>query len=600
MIKKLEQILSRRIIVFSIIAALGLIVYSNSFSSPFTLDDFGSISNNYSIRNPLDLFAIWKFYSNRFIIYFTFSLNFFVHQTQVEGYHIVNIIIHIFNGILVFLILYTILGLKYFEGRITSKYRNLICTLSALIFISHPVQINAVTYVVQRTASLASTFYFLSILFFMKYRLHDKVKHFLLMLLFILLAMFTKENTITIPFMLILIEFMFFLKDGKTSWVKRIVIILILLITVPIIPGTNLFLGGYSQSDPGVSFKASTSMDRFQYFYTQMNVITNYIHDLVLPNKLVFDYSNDYSKSTTIWENHSYLSFSILLIIGIIALLNFRRNKLISFGILWFYIGLAVESSFISIKDVYFEHRLYFPIVGFIMCMVGAIFHELKWKRRRFIFKKPLAFFLVSFCFMILMFSTVTLYRNYIFSNNIRLWTDVTQKAPKSDRAHCILGTNYLDAYNAKDPIKKFYLDKAETELNKSLQLYSLNDTARCNLSKVYLLKKEYQKCIDEASKVRNSKFAYYNAGSAYEGLNQKDKALESYLKGLKVDKKTTFILKALGKLYYEMKDYKNSKYYYEEFIKYNIFSGNKDIKEKLIKINELISDSGKQTTSSK
>lgn len=590
MIKKIETLLSKKLIVYSILAAIALIIYSNSFSSPFTLDDFGSISNNYDIRNPLNVFAIWKFYSNRFIIYLTFSINFFIHQTQVEGYHIVNLLIHIFNGCLVFLILFTIIGLKHFEGRITSKYRNLISIFGALIFISHPVQVNAVTYVVQRTASLAATFYFLAVLFFMKYRLYDKILHFILMMVFIVLAMFTKENTITIPFMLILIELMFFLKDGKTSWKKRIFMLLFIVVTtVPIIPATVLFLGGYSQSDPNVSFKASTSMDRLTYFYTEMNVITNYIKDLVLPNKLNFDYSNDYPKSTTIWANHSYLSFSILLIIGIIAIMNFKRNKLLSFGILWFYIGLAVESSFISIKDVYFEHRLYFPIVGFIMCLIGIIFHEYKWKRPRFLFKKPLVYFIVSFSFMLIMFSLVTLYRNYIFSDNIRLWTDVTVKAPKSDRAFCILGTNYLDAYNAKNPVKKFYLDKAEIALKKSLDLYYNNDTARCNLSKVYLVKKEYQKCIDEARKVNNSKFAFYNAGSAYEGLNQKDKAIKSYLDGLKLDKKCTFILKALGKLYFEMKDYENSKYYYEEFLKYNVYPDSKNVKKELVKIDKLI-----------
>lgn len=592
MIKRIETLFSKKIIVFSIIAAIALIIYSNSFSSPFTLDDFGSISNNYDIRNPLNLFAIWKFYSNRFIIYFTFSINFFIHQTQVEGYHIVNFLIHILNGALVFLIFHTILSLNYFHKKIIFKYKNIISLLSALVFISHPVQVNAVTYIVQRTASLAATFYFLAILLFMRYRVYGKIRNFLLMLLFILLAMFTKENTITIPFMLIIIEIMFFLKDGKTTWVKRTVIILILLLTVPIIPATNVYLGGYSQSDPNVSFKASTSMDRFQYFYTEMNVIVHYIKDLFVPNNLNFDYSNDYPKSSTIWANNSYISLGFLILLGLIGIFNFKRNKLICFGILWFYLGLAVESSFISIKDVYFEHRLYFPIVGFIMCIVGMIFHEYRWKHKR-IFKNPLKFYIILFSYLIIMFSTLTLCRNYVFSDNIRLWTDVTLKAPKSDRGFCVLGTNYLDAYNKKDPVKKYYLIKAEYALNKSLQLSPNNDTARCNLSKVYLLEKNYEKCIAEANKVSNSKFAYFNAGSAYEGLEETTKALESYKQGLNIDKKCTFILKAMGDLYYELKDYKNAKTSYEDFVKYNIFSDNKDIKKKLLEINKLILNIG-------
>lgn len=584
---KLLNCLSKKTIAFSIIGLATLIIYANSFSSPFILDDFGSIANNYDIRNPLNLAAIWNFYSNRFIIYLTFSINFFIHQTQVEGYHIVNIGIHIINGILVYEILKLLLSLKTFEKKVIIKYKNVICLMAALIFISHPVQVNAVTYIVQRTAALAATFYFLSIYYYMKYRLGNKSKHFYFTLLFILLAMFTKENTITIPFMLILIEFMFFFKNYKCSWKKTVSILLILLLTVPIIPCTNLFLGGYSQSDPAISFKASTSMDRFQYFYTEMNVILHYIKDLVLPNHLNFDYSNDYPLSQTMWDHHSYLSFVILLLIGIFALFQIKRNPLISLGIFWFYIGLAVESSFLSIKDVYFEHRLYFPVVGFILCSIGIIFYEKNKTRNKYLFKNPGALLIVSFSFFFIMFSMVTLQRNYTFSDKIRLWTDVTFKAPFSDRAYCILGSNYLDVYNEKVPEGKIFLEKAETNLKKSLELNYSNNTARCNLSKVYLYKEEYEKCIEEANRVPNSKYALYNAGKAYEGLNKKDKAITSYLQGLKIDKQCTFLLSALGELYYEINDFKNAQYYLDEFKKYNLYSLPPELEEIIKKLDQ-------------
>ena len=589
MTQKIEKILSRKIIVFSIIAIVALIIYSNSFNAPFTLDDFGSIANNTEIRNPFNLFAIWKFYSSRFIIYFTFSINYLIHQNNVVGYHIVNVLIHIANGILVYIILHTILGFKHFRGKILQKYQNIICLLAALVFITHPVQVNAVTYVVQRTAALAATFYLLSILFYIKYRLNDKIRNFLFTLLFIVLAMFTKENTITIPFMLALIEFMFFLKDGKTTWKKRILILFIIFLTLPIVPSTNLFLGGYSQSDPNNQFMASTNMDRFQYFYTEMNVIVRYIKNLFIPDHLNFDYSNDFPVSKTIWSNHSYISFAFLLFMGIVALFNWKRNKLIAFGILWFYIGLAVESSFISIKDVYFEHRLYFPVVGFIIFLIGCIFDEVPWKKRLYAMKKPLAYFIVSFSFLIIMYSCATLYRNYLFNDLSRLWSDVVQKAPLSDRAHCVLATSYLNKYEANNVVNAEYLNMSEMEFVKSLKLNYLNDISHCNLSKVYLLKKEYQKCINEAYRVHNSKYAYYNTGGAYEGLENNDMAIQSYLSGLKIDKQCVFILKALGSLYEKMRDYQNCKYYYNEFLKYNTYPDSKTIKTKLIEVDELI-----------
>jgi hypothetical protein len=78
---KTEQLLRKKWLILSIIAAAGIIAYVNSFSAPFHLDDFGSIANNYSIRDPLNFAEMWKFYSGRVVLYFTFSINYFIHQT---------------------------------------------------------------------------------------------------------------------------------------------------------------------------------------------------------------------------------------------------------------------------------------------------------------------------------------------------------------------------------------------------------------------------------------------------------------------------------------------------------------------------------------
>lgn len=584
-IKRFEKKLDNRWIIFGSIAFLALLIYSNSFTAPFTLDDFSSISNNYAIRSPFNPGAIWKFYSNRFFLYFTISINYFIHDTAELGYHITNLLLHIFNGMLVFLILHYLLGLNSFSSKIPGRYKNILSLLSSLVFICHPLQVNAVTYIIQRTAALAATFYFLAILFFIKYRVFCKIRYFALSLLFTVIAMFTKENTITIPFMLILIEFMFFLKDEKTTWKKRLVFLFLLLVTIPIIPGTNLVLKGYSQSDPGVSFKASTSMDRFHYFYTQQNVIIKYIKLLFVPIGQNFDYSNDFPLSRTIWENGSYISFAVLCVILFFGIINIRKNKLIALGILWFFIGLAVESSFISIKDVYFEHRLYFPVVGYVLFLVGFVFMEKGKGKKSFVFKKPVLYFIVLSSVLIPLYSGFTLYRNYIFSDGIRLWSDVVKKAPGSDRAHSILATNYLDSYESSDNKKPELLDKALEEFTVAIELNYYNNTAHCNMAKVYYLKKEYEKCIDEAKKALNmsdSTYAYHNLGLGYMGMGKTEEAIKAFLSGYRLDNKSTFILKSLGNAYSEIGDDENAIRYYEEFLEHNIYSDSDEIKRRL------------------
>ena len=101
-LRLLEQKLQNKIYVYSLISVVALIAYSNSFSVPFVLDDYGSIVNNYAIHKLFDFTALWNFYANRIVLYFSLSLNYFVHGSSVEGYHITNLAIHIFNAILVF------------------------------------------------------------------------------------------------------------------------------------------------------------------------------------------------------------------------------------------------------------------------------------------------------------------------------------------------------------------------------------------------------------------------------------------------------------------------------------------------------------------
>ncbi|MDP4092765.1 MAG: hypothetical protein Q8920_05320 [Bacillota bacterium] len=587
---KAEKLLEKKYIILAVLAAAGLIVYANSFFASFHLDDNGSIVSNYAIRNPLDLAAIWKFYSNRFIIYLSFSINYVIHRDWETGYHIVNVAIHIFNGFIFYLILNSLLSLKYFTGKKVATYKRIISAIAAIIFITHPLQVNAVTYIVQRTASLAATFYMLAIYYFIKFRVYDKIRHFIFVLIFTVIAMFTKENTITIPFMLLLIELLFFLNDGKTTWKKRLLFLFVLFLTVPIIPGTDLLLHGYSQSDPSVSFKASTSMNRMQYFYTELNVIILYIKLLFIPDKQNFDYSNDFPFSHTIWENYSYISFIIIAIIIIFGMLNFKKNKLVALGILWFFMGLAVESSFISIKDVYFEHRLYYPIAGFVIAIIGIIFGEYKLGGRKTLFEKPLLFFLVFSVAFVVFNSALTLRRNYIYSDEVRLWADVVEKAPRNDRAHSCLGGSYLDKYNTNDKSTFKYLALSEKELKKAIELNDYNDTAHCNLGKVYLLEGKYDDCIKESIKTNNqspSVYAYNNMGQAYEKKGDFSNALSAFLSGYRKDNKFTFILEDLGNVYFEMKDYTNSKKYFDEYKQVSYYR-NKNAEDKLEQIKKL------------
>lgn len=588
-IKRFERTLRNKYYAVGTVFIFACIAYCNSFSAPFLLDDFGSITNNHAIRKLFNFADLWKFYANRIVLYFTLSINYAIHDNMVEGYHIANLFIHILNGVLFRAILKKLLTLPYFKGKIASRYSNLISVMAAVIFVCHPIQVNSVTYIIQRTASLAATFYLLAILFFLCYRVHDKWRYLLFTFISVGFAMFTKENTITIPFMLLLLERMFFWDDRKTGWRKRLLIFLPLFATLPIIPATNLFLRGYSQSDPNVTFKASTSMDRFQYFYTQLNVILLYIRLMFIPIGQNFDYSNDFPLSAAIWDNYSYISFIVLFLTGLFSIYAWKRNRLVSLGIMWFFTGLAVESTFISIKDVYFEHRLYFPSAGFVLFLIGMITYERK--KRKNVFRNPIIVLTVLSLALIPVYTGITIYRNYIYSDSIRLWTDTANKAPLSDRAHNSLATAYLNAYEEKKN-NTSYLDQAEAEFKIAISLNDNNNTAHTNLSKVYLLRGDYHNCIIEAKRslgIAKSEYAWFNLGSAYKKTGRTSEALSAFHEGYNFNSHSGFILYALGETYYETGDYTNAKRYYEEYIDNDRWLENSDVQERLKQIRNML-----------
>jgi hypothetical protein len=98
----------------------------------------------------------------RIVGYFTFALNYHVGGTDVRGYHIVNLLIHLINSVLVYFLVLLTFRTPYFKavesgvGEERSGYGGGIALFTALLFAVHPVQTQAVTYIVQRFTSQRS------------------------------------------------------------------------------------------------------------------------------------------------------------------------------------------------------------------------------------------------------------------------------------------------------------------------------------------------------------------------------------------------------------------------------------------------------------
>jgi len=393
------------------IAVLAFIIYSNTFDASFHFDDTPSIVENYAIHR-FDIKAILSS-SSRPVLDITFALNYYFGKLDVFGYHLVNLALHIANGILLYFILFWTINRINPKNPINS--RNPINSINpinfriplyaSLIFIAHPIQTQAVTYIVSRSSVLATTFYLLTLLLFIKafdkeskndnppipplekgdeggfdqkveIKNQDSLNHKLYLggaFIASCLAMGTKQIAATLPAMILIYDFYFISKGNlkilKGHYKSHLLIFSTLAIVIYLsFSGLTQFISfDYAQ---GVPMPQTEPVTSFQYFLTQLHVIPYYIKLLFIPTNLNLDYDWPVTRSI---DFATVLYFLMLTVIVVIALVLFRRAKLVSFGIIWFFVTLSVTSSFIVIYDVIFEHRLYLPSVGFVIVIAFLI-----------------------------------------------------------------------------------------------------------------------------------------------------------------------------------------------------------------------------------
>ena len=201
-----------KFIIFSIaiISVLTLLIYSNIYDNSRHFDDDFIFLNN-DVHNPSDVMKVFQINPFRFITFYSFSLNYAFSGDKLFSYYLINVLIHIVNSILIFLIAVSIFETPKLANTNFARYKMLYSLAIALIFATHPLQTQSVTYIYQRLNSLGAFFYFTSVFLYIRFRLSDKKflrKSWILLLslVAVLFGLFSKENTFTLPFVFVLLE----------------------------------------------------------------------------------------------------------------------------------------------------------------------------------------------------------------------------------------------------------------------------------------------------------------------------------------------------------------------------------------------------------
>jgi tetratricopeptide (TPR) repeat protein len=508
---------------------LGFGIYSNTLEVPFHFDDTTRIQNNPKVRiteftfnNLLEAAFNKKSSKNRPVGNVTFALNYYFHKYNRKGYHIVNIIIHILTGIFLFFFINTIVNLPLLKPKYDHPY--LLAFFAALLWLTHPVQTQSVTYIVQRQNSLSAMFYVLSFWLYLKARLADTKQNSWLWYansgLAWILALGCKQTAATLPFLVFLFEWYVF-QNFSADWLKRNLIYFLLLV---FLFGLVAFL--YIGLNPIKRLSSIGDYSRHEFtilqrLLTQPRVVIYYLSLIFFPHpsrlNLDYDFALSYSLINPVT---TLISLGAIIALVTLGFYLAKKERLISFCILWFFGNLVIESSVIPVAII-FEHRNYLP--SMLVFLIPIIWVE---RNVKFDWLK-----IGLVCAVVGVFSIWTYQRNQVWENRISLWQDCVKKSPNKARPHNNLGQALAD---------RGIVDKAIENYQRAIQINPNLAQAHNNLGMAFEEQGKTNEAIAHYLKSLQIKpnlaQAHINLGEALTKQARTDEAIAHYLAALQIN----------------------------------------------------------------
>ena len=440
-------------------------------------------------------------------------LNYHIFDLKPWGFHLVNILFHCGVSVLVFLIL----GKLLTEQSITTSSVYLSAPfIAAMLFATHPIHTEAVTWIAGLPDVAFTFFYLLSFYLYLLF-MKGNNRAYLLSIFSFAGATFFKEPALTLPIILIAHDY-FIRKSDETILIgiKRY---------IPYVVVSCIYLllryyafGGFTivESYPELS--------TYQFMINVLPLFREYLESLVWPFNLNLWHA--FHPISSLLEAKGMISVVVTALFFIGAVAAYRRDRLTFFGLLLTVVPLMPVFYIKAINGKPFAERyLYLPSVGFVLLLSLL----LSWIR----VKLPRAAmgFTIVFLMAIGTYSVGIITRNNVWQDSFNLWSDTVEKSPDSAMAHDNLGLAYAS---------RNQLDKAIAEHQTALRLQPNNIEAYNNLGLAYAAQGQLDKAIAEFQAALRLKpdyaVAYTNLGHAYASQGQLDWAIEEYQVALRLN----------------------------------------------------------------
>lgn len=444
---------------FILVFAFLLVIYSNSFNASWHFDDFANIIDNPHVHiNDLSWSSLIHTGDgilgsgkiSRPVSYITFGLNYYFGGIDVFGYHVVNFIIHFMTAFMLYLFVEQAVRLPLLNGRY-ENYAHSIALLSALLWAVNPLQVFAVTVIVQRMASLAALFYIAAMYLYLKARLAARGRRKIILygicMVVGLLAAGAKENAAMLPVSILFLDL--FLIQGVNRKSLKICAGITLGLAFLLFGYGLLFFGDVKGMIGDFSVRGFTPLERLM---TQPRVIFYYVSLIFYPisSRLMLIDDMDVSRSLISPPDTIFAIFGLGVVVVLLFLYS-RRAPLLCFCILFFLLNHAIEGSFSSLEMVYL-HRNYLPSLLLFVPMAIGFLNILDWQTQKLSMLLILSVTLVFFLFL----QGITVHiQNDVFRSDLSLWRDNAQKMPHLNRTRQNYGLSLINAGYLNEGMKE-------------------------------------------------------------------------------------------------------------------------------------------------
>lgn len=561
-----SNFIAKKWLILAAISVCTFLVFYPSLQCGFTNWDDGT----YVTENPmiwkLDVESLKKIFSTPVslnyhpITMLSLAIDYSIDKLNPYYFHLTNVIIHVLNVILLFVFTERLIAganIRHISQFKLSPFN--IPLIVSVLWAMHPMRVESVTWIAERKDVLYVFFFFLSIIFYLKWLDEEKIYAALLCFVFFILSCLSKAMAVVLPVILVLIDW--FYSETKTP--REIVISIFKKSHFFIVSFFFGILAFKIQSQGAIA--AMETFTLFQRLTFACYGFIMYIWKLIFPLNLSAFYPYPFTDAQgnipTIYYASPFIVGALAMVIIFLVWKKYEMGKWLAFGFSFYFISVALVLQFISVGSVIMADRYsYLSYVG-LLFIPAYFFEVVRIKRSKFI----TTLLVITITASVIWFSYLTHERTKIWTNAKTLWTDVMRQYPFVEIAYENRGIYYKDRGQLDSMLidYEFVTQKLNTK----------NEKIWSNLGNLYGLFGQqrdtayFRKSLDAYSKAieynpKNSS-TYLNRAITYSMMGQYEKSLPDFEMALKLDsgvaltyKNRAYTYMQLGKYELSISDY--------------------------------------------